>query len=84
MLNLIEFLQEEGYIEKETAESARDRLMDFKEYATDAKAVWRMKDAFNTIYQDMKCISHSEQEKINLKQIEEEYGDLIDPSYGAE
>lgn len=35
LMNFIEFLQYEGYVEQETAESMRDRLMDFKEYAFD-------------------------------------------------
>ena len=33
LMNFIDFLLMEGYIEKETAEDMTDHLMDFKEYA---------------------------------------------------
>jgi hypothetical protein len=35
LMNFVDFLLLEEYINKETAESMTDRLMDFKEYALD-------------------------------------------------
>ena len=39
LMNFINFLQMENYIEQETAEDMRDNLMDFKEYALDESGI---------------------------------------------
>jgi len=79
LMNFFEFLQSEGYVELETAEFMRNRLMDFKPYAEEVAEKKEMLDAINLLYKDMKYLATTDVRKENLKLFENRYSKFIIP-----